>query len=113
MTFDEWVASVPAVVREDSLWKMEVYRLGVFMSDLAWMTSESWARIVGWSRRRISSIARPGTSALTLQRGIPAERDGTEHAFMNTPSARRASPETGTTRSRTRSHPRPSHIGWR
>jgi four helix bundle protein len=36
MTFEEWEQGVPGCVREDSLWKMEAYRLGLFLSDLAW-----------------------------------------------------------------------------
>lgn len=36
VTFDEWVASVPDCIRNDSAWKMEAYRLGLFLSELAW-----------------------------------------------------------------------------
>ena len=36
MTYEEWEEGVPAVIREDPLWKMEAYRLGLFLSDLAW-----------------------------------------------------------------------------
>jgi len=36
VTFDEWEKTVPAVIRTDPLWKMEAYRLGLFLSDLAW-----------------------------------------------------------------------------
>jgi four helix bundle protein len=36
MTWEEWEASVPLEIRQDTLWKMEVYRLGLFLSDLAW-----------------------------------------------------------------------------
>lgn len=35
MTFEEWEQSVPACIREDSLWRMRVYRLALFLSDLA------------------------------------------------------------------------------
>lgn len=35
MTFDEWEQSVPACIREDALWRMRVYRLALFLSDLA------------------------------------------------------------------------------
>lgn len=37
MTFDQWANSVPAEIRSDSAWKMEAYRLSLFLSDLAWM----------------------------------------------------------------------------
>jgi len=36
MTFSDWEANVPEVIRCDSLWKMEAYRLGLFLSDLSW-----------------------------------------------------------------------------
>ena len=36
MTYEEWEANVPAVIREDTLWRVEAYRLGLFLSDLAW-----------------------------------------------------------------------------
>ena len=36
MTYEEWEASVPALIREDSLWRVEAYRLRLFLSDLAW-----------------------------------------------------------------------------
>jgi len=36
MTYDAWEKSVPAVIRSDSLWRVEAYRLALFLSDLAW-----------------------------------------------------------------------------
>lgn len=36
MTYDEWLASVPSELTNDPLWRMEVYQLGLFASDLAW-----------------------------------------------------------------------------
>lgn len=36
MTYDEWEAQVPGEFKRDSLWKMESYRLGLFLADLAW-----------------------------------------------------------------------------
>ena len=36
MNVEEWEASVPVEIREDSLWKMKAYRLGLFLSDLGW-----------------------------------------------------------------------------
>jgi four helix bundle protein len=36
MTYNEWLASVPPELTDDPLWRMEVYRLAVFASDLAW-----------------------------------------------------------------------------
>jgi len=36
MTFREWVDTVPAVIRADSLWLVEAYRLSLYLNDLAW-----------------------------------------------------------------------------
>jgi four helix bundle protein len=36
MRYDEWQASVPDNIKGDSLWKLEVYRLGLFIADLTW-----------------------------------------------------------------------------
>lgn len=36
MTYEQWEQGVPKEIREDSLWRMEAYRLGLFLSDLAW-----------------------------------------------------------------------------
>lgn len=36
MTFVEWLESVPSEMRNDSLWKMEAYRIALFLADLGW-----------------------------------------------------------------------------
>jgi len=36
MRYDEWQAGVPDEIKGDSLWRLEVYRLGLFVSDIAW-----------------------------------------------------------------------------
>jgi four helix bundle protein len=36
MNYEEWETSVPGEIRDDSLWKMEAYRLGLFIADLGW-----------------------------------------------------------------------------
>lgn len=36
MNYGEWEATVPDVIRADSLWKMTAYRLAVLLSDLSW-----------------------------------------------------------------------------
>jgi four helix bundle protein len=34
--FNAWLANVPETITADPLWKMQVYRLALFLSDLAW-----------------------------------------------------------------------------
>ena len=36
MTFNDWLSAVPVEIKEDTLWRMEVYRLSLFAADLAW-----------------------------------------------------------------------------
>ncbi|MBE0683310.1 MAG: four helix bundle protein [Anaerolineales bacterium] len=36
MRYVEWQAGVPDDIKGDSLWKLEVYRLGLFVADIAW-----------------------------------------------------------------------------
>lgn len=36
MKYDDWLKSVPAEITGDLLWKVEAYRLALFLADLAW-----------------------------------------------------------------------------
>src|SRR5689334_21403061 len=36
MNYDGWLKSVPVTISGDSLWKMEAYRLALFLADLGW-----------------------------------------------------------------------------
>jgi four helix bundle protein len=36
MTYEEWEKTVPETITGDVLWKMRVYRLGLFVSDIGW-----------------------------------------------------------------------------
>jgi len=36
MRYDEWQLDIPDEIKGDSLWKLEVYRLGLFISEIAW-----------------------------------------------------------------------------
>jgi four helix bundle protein len=36
MNYEEWAAAMPAEFTGDPLWRMEVYRLALYASDLAW-----------------------------------------------------------------------------
>jgi len=35
-SYAEWEEQVPDVIKNDAVWRMEVYRLALFLSDLAW-----------------------------------------------------------------------------
>ncbi len=36
MTFEDWESAVPDRIRRDTLWRVEAYRLALFLSDLVW-----------------------------------------------------------------------------
>jgi len=36
MNYDEWESGVSLVIKNDVLWKVECYRLAVFVADLSW-----------------------------------------------------------------------------
>ena len=36
MNYSDWLKTAPAALTEDSLWKMEAYRLALFAAELAW-----------------------------------------------------------------------------
>jgi len=36
MNYTDWQKTVPDDITQDPLWKLEVYRLGLFVSDIAW-----------------------------------------------------------------------------
>lgn len=50
MTYEQWTLMVPAPIRDDPVWKLEAYRLGLFLSELAWTDSTSLSK----DRRTIS-----------------------------------------------------------
>src|SRR6185503_15396317 len=36
MTYQEWLASVPDCFKNDPLWRVEVYRLSMFVAEIGW-----------------------------------------------------------------------------
>lgn len=36
MNYNNWLKSIPDEITNDSLWKMEAYRLGLFIADIGW-----------------------------------------------------------------------------
>jgi four helix bundle protein len=44
VNYDEWQESVPEEFTGDSLWKMEAYRLGLFVADIGWYDVMKLAR---------------------------------------------------------------------
>ena len=61
MNYAEWVAGVPEEITQDVLWKVEAYRLALFLSEIAWHDMNSL-----WKDERARNLAdqlyRAGTS---------------------------------------------------
>lgn len=36
MNYQEWLTTVPPEITQDPLWKLEVYRLGLFVAEIGW-----------------------------------------------------------------------------
>jgi four helix bundle protein len=36
MDYQDWASAVPSEISDDSLWKVEAYRLALFLTDLCW-----------------------------------------------------------------------------
>lgn len=36
MNYQEWLMTVPTEITQDPLWKLEVYRLGLFVAEIGW-----------------------------------------------------------------------------
>src|SRR5688572_13185600 len=41
MTYEEWESGVPGVIKSDTLWRVEAYRLALFLADLGWIDTEN------------------------------------------------------------------------
>lgn len=44
MAFEEWETTVPECIRKDALWKMRVYRLALYASEVGWADITALAR---------------------------------------------------------------------
>ncbi len=40
MNFEQWIEIIPVDIKSDTIWKIEAYQLGLFLSDLCWEDSE-------------------------------------------------------------------------
>ncbi len=44
MTFEEWAAGISEEIKGDSLWRVEAYRLALFLADLGWHDTTTLAQ---------------------------------------------------------------------
>jgi len=78
MTYDDWVLQVSAEITDDSLWKVEAYRLALFVSDLSWHDTTKLAadrRTLGLSDQLYRSVGSIGANvAEGYSRGTGRDR---------------------------------------
>lgn len=85
-TFEEWAATLPAEITDDSLWRVKAYRLALFASDMAWndvavlRKDRRMSEIAGQMHRAVASISanlaegysrRGGQGSRTILRVFP------------------------------------------
>ena len=69
MTYDQWLNSVPGELKDDPIWRSEVYRLSVFAIDLAW--PPGWMTLlIGAVLAVLSAWPQRGPNALWLALGV-------------------------------------------
>jgi|SRR5215216_834469 len=97
MRYDEWQAYIPDEIKGDSLWKLEVYCLGLFVADIAWQDALALSKtlltrdLANQLYRAVCSISANIAEGYSLQ---PAK---TALVFLNTPWALPAKPVIGIT----------------
>jgi four helix bundle protein len=63
VTYEQWISLVPESMKKDAIWKIEAYRLAVFLVDLAWydvtklMRDKRLGGHVGQLYRSVGSIS--------------------------------------------------------
>ena len=76
--FEEWLESVPTEIIGDALWKVEAYRLALFLSDLSWfdvtrlMQDKRTVKVSDQMYRSVGSIG--GNLAEGYSRGSGKDR---------------------------------------
>ena len=68
-TFEAWTQIVPAEIRDDSLWRVEAYRLALFASDMGWYDVTKLMndkRTVGLSNQLYRSL---GSESANIEEG--------------------------------------------
>ena len=83
MKYEDWEKEVPEEIRDDSLWKMEAYRLALFVGDFGWFDVTKLMedrRTRGVSDQLYRSL---GSISTNLAEGSHTERARTGLVTMN------------------------------
>jgi len=81
MTYEEWESQVAEEIRADALWKMEAYRLALFLYDLAWQDSERLLQDPRGREVTKQLIRSAGSIAANIEEGF-GRGFGKEYAYF-------------------------------
>lgn len=88
MNYQDWQKTVPADITQDPLWKLDVYRLGLFVSDIAWKDALTLSRhsltrdLADQLYQAVCSIS------ANIAEGYSRSTAKTEHVSLSIPWAR-------------------------
>ena len=75
MNYDEWAWAIPEAIVQDVLWKVEAYRLSMFLADVTWKDVSKLVthrRTVGLSDQLYRSV---GSISANIAEGYSRRRD--------------------------------------
>ena len=81
MTYEEWELKVPQEIKVDALWKMEAYRLALFLYDLAWEDCERLMKDLRGREVAKQLIRSAGSIAANIEEGF-GRGFGKEYAYF-------------------------------
>ena len=80
MNYAEWLSTVPSEITNDPIWKLEVYRLALFVDDIGWndvialsKNNLMWG-VADQSHRSLGSISANLTEGYSRSRGLDRAR---------------------------------------
>lgn len=87
MNYVEWEEKVPSVIKGDSLWTLEAYRLSLFLSDIGWEDA-----------KKLSSDRITRSLSDQLYRSVGSISENIEEGFTSMHWDRHGKAAAGTTR---------------
>jgi len=69
MTYEEWETQIPADIKSDRLWEMELYRHALFLCDLAWEDAATISKDFRGKEIATQLIRAVGSIAANIEEG--------------------------------------------
>ncbi len=81
MTYEEWEWQVPGEIKADALWKMDVYRLALYLYDLVWDDCETLMKDTRGKAVTEQIIRSAGSVGANIEEGF-GRGFGKEYAYF-------------------------------